>query len=70
MVVEHDMNVVASSDWVVDIGPGAGDEGGRVVAEGPPAKIAGSPKSKTAIYLSREMNKEGIEYLPEDVLEV
>ncbi|MBK5187300.1 MAG: excinuclease ABC subunit UvrA, partial [Gemmatimonadaceae bacterium] len=37
IVVEHDMRVVAGSDWVIDIGPGAGDEGGRVVAEGTPA---------------------------------
>ena len=38
IVVEHDMRVVAGSDWVIDIGPGAGDEGGRVVAAGPPAR--------------------------------
>ena len=40
IVVEHDMRVVAGSDWVIDIGPGAGDEGGRVVAAGPPAEVA------------------------------
>ena len=34
IVVEHDMSVVARSDWVIDMGPGAGDEGGRVVSEG------------------------------------
>jgi excinuclease ABC subunit A len=45
--------VVAGSDWVVDMGPGAGDEGGRVVASGPPAKVAGVSKSRTAPYLSR-----------------
>jgi excinuclease ABC subunit A len=53
IVVEHDMHVVAGSDWVVDIGPGAGEEGGRVVASGPPEKIAASKQSKTALYLSR-----------------
>jgi excinuclease ABC subunit A len=36
IVVEHDVSVVAQSDWVIDIGPGAGEEGGRVVAEGGP----------------------------------
>ncbi|CAM5498564.1 excinuclease ABC subunit UvrA [Streptomyces tanashiensis] len=36
VVVEHDMDVVATADWVVDLGPGGGDEGGRVVAAGPP----------------------------------
>ena len=40
IVVEHDMRVVAGSDWVIDIGPGAGDEGGRVVAEGAPGDVA------------------------------
>jgi excinuclease ABC subunit A len=51
VVVEHDMHVVAHSDWVIDIGPGAGDEGGQVVAAGPPAEVALSKSSKTAPYL-------------------
>lgn len=55
IVVEHDMHVVASSDWVIDIGPGAGDEGGQVVAEGPPAIVAGASRSRTAPYLAREI---------------
>ncbi|HET9503682.1 MAG TPA: excinuclease ABC subunit UvrA [Hymenobacter sp.] len=53
VVVEHDMHVVASSDWVIDIGPGAGDEGGRVVAAGPPAEVAQVKASKTAPYLKQ-----------------
>ena len=53
VVVEHDMRVVAGSDWVIDIGPGAGEEGGRVVAAGTPADIAKSPQSRTAPYLAR-----------------
>jgi excinuclease ABC subunit A len=55
IAVEHDMRVAAGSDWVMDIGPGAGDEGGRVVAFGTPAEIARSPASRTAPYLSRFM---------------
>ena len=51
VVVEHDMRVVAGSDWVIDVGPGAGDEGGKVVAAGPPAAVAASPRSRTARYL-------------------
>jgi excinuclease ABC subunit A len=51
IVVEHDMRVVAGSDWVIDIGPGAGDEGGRVVASGTPAEIAATPASRTAPHL-------------------
>ncbi|WP_183759017.1 MULTISPECIES: excinuclease ABC subunit UvrA [unclassified Rhizobium] len=53
IVVEHDMRVAAGSDWVMDIGPGAGEEGGRVVAFGTPAEVAGSSISRTAPYLSR-----------------
>jgi excinuclease ABC subunit A len=53
IVVEHDMRVVAGSDWVIDIGPGAGDEGGRIVAEGTPAEVARATGSRTAPYLAR-----------------
>jgi excinuclease ABC subunit A len=53
IVVEHDMRVVAGSDWVIDIGPGAGDEGGRIVAEGTPASIATAKGSRTAPFLAR-----------------
>ena len=56
IVVEHDMRVVSGSDWVVDIGPGAGEEGGRVVASGPPAEVARSKESRTAAYLARFAN--------------
>ncbi|MBA3820643.1 MAG: excinuclease ABC subunit UvrA, partial [Deltaproteobacteria bacterium] len=55
IVVEHDMSVVAASDWVVDVGPGAGDEGGRIVIAGPPAVIAASTTSRTAPYLARQL---------------
>ncbi|MGY0035988.1 ethanolamine utilization protein [Pedobacter sp. NJ-S-72] len=44
IVVEHDMHVIAKSDWVIDIGPGAGEDGGMAVASGPPAKIAKAKK--------------------------
>ncbi|MEA2691898.1 MAG: excinuclease subunit [Acidobacteriota bacterium] len=53
IVVEHDMRVVSGSDWVIDIGPGAGDEGGRVVASGTPAEVSAAPGSRTAPYLAR-----------------
>ena len=53
LVVEHDMALVAQSDWVIDMGPGAGDEGGAVVASGVPAEIAASKCSKTAPYLKQ-----------------
>ncbi|MBD1395745.1 excinuclease ABC subunit UvrA [Pontibacter sp. JH31] len=53
IVVEHDMRVVAASDWVIDIGPGAGEEGGNVVVAGTPEQVARSGKSKTAPFLKR-----------------
>jgi excinuclease ABC subunit A len=56
IVVEHDMHVVAGSDWVIDIGPGAGDSGGRVVAAGAPGELAQAGASRTAPYLSRVMS--------------
>jgi excinuclease ABC subunit A len=53
IVVEHDMRVVASSDWIMDIGPGAGDEGRWMVACGIPREVAKDSGSKTAPYLGR-----------------
>jgi excinuclease ABC subunit A len=52
IVVEHDMSVTAASDWIIDIGPGAGDEGGRIVASGPPKQVASVTQSRTAKYLA------------------
>ncbi|MEE9292099.1 MAG: excinuclease ABC subunit UvrA, partial [Acidobacteriota bacterium] len=52
IVVEHDEETIRSADHVVDLGPGAGEEGGRVVAEGTPAEIAAHATSLTGQYLS------------------
>ena len=52
VVVEHDMTVAAASDWIIDIGPGAGDEGGRIVASGTPSVVAKRAGSRTARYLA------------------
>ena len=51
VVVEHEMRVVAASDWVIDMGPGAGDEGGRVVAAARPRRWRARAASRTAPYL-------------------
>ncbi|MFD7436076.1 ATP-binding cassette domain-containing protein [Streptomyces sp. NPDC059861] len=53
VVVEHDMSVAAGADWVVDLGPGGGEAGGRVVAAGPPREVATARRSRTAPYLAR-----------------
>ena len=58
IAVEHNMRVVAASDWVIDIGPGAGEAGGTVVASGPPDKVALAAKSRTAPYLRKMLAKQ------------
>ena len=55
VVVEHEMRVAAASDWVIDIGPGAGEDGGRIVAVGTPKAVAQADRSQTAPYLSRAL---------------
>ncbi|WP_284974798.1 excinuclease ABC subunit UvrA [Arthrobacter sp. efr-133-TYG-104] len=59
VVVEHEMDVVSSADWVIDLGPGGGDAGGTIVAAGPPAVVARSTTSRTAPYLAAELAVEG-----------
>ena len=53
VLVEHDMQVIAASDWVIDMGPSAGDEGGTIVVAGTPEEVAVSKTSKTASYLQK-----------------
>ena len=55
VLVEHDRDTIASADWVLDLGPGGGDAGGRVVAHGTPSEIATAPGSATAPYLARRL---------------
>jgi excinuclease ABC subunit A len=59
VVVEHDMRIVGASDWVIDVGPGAGGDGGRIVAQGPPAQVARAAASRTAPYLRRALSSSG-----------
>jgi excinuclease ABC subunit A len=53
VAVEHDLDLVAAADWVVDLGPEGGDAGGRIVVEGPPAAVAACATSHTGQALSR-----------------
>lgn len=57
VLVEHEMRVVAQSDWVVDMGPGAGELGGQVVAAGTPDEVARAKQSRTAPYLAECLAK-------------
>lgn len=51
VIIEHDLDIIANADWVIDMGPGGGASGGRIVATGTPADIAASPASLTGPYL-------------------
>ncbi|MFF2921284.1 ABC transporter [Streptomyces celluloflavus] len=57
VVVEHDMGVAAGADHVIDLGPGGGADGGRIVAAGTPAEVAAAPHSRTAPYLARRLSR-------------
>ncbi len=54
IVIEHDLDVISNADYIVDMGPGGGDKGGRIVAAGPPARIAACPESLTGAALARK----------------
>src|SRR4249919_474829 len=56
IVVEHEMRVVADADWVIDVGPGAGDAGGKIVAAGTPEQVARDKGGRTAPYLRQAMD--------------
>lgn len=57
IVVEHDMQVIANCDWVIDMGPGAGDEGGKIIASGTPIQIAETTDSKTGNWLKKYLER-------------
>jgi excinuclease ABC subunit A len=57
IIVEHDMRVVAETDWVIDMGPGAGHDGGTIVAAGTPEAVAAHPSSPTGPYLTAALDR-------------
>ena len=57
VVVEHDLAAIASSDWVIDLGPGGGQSGGKVVVAGPPQRVATHRSSRTAPYLRAQLER-------------
>jgi len=56
IVIEHNMDVIKMADWIIDLGPGGGEHGGEIVAEGNPEKIIENPKSLTGKFLTSEIN--------------
>jgi excinuclease ABC subunit A len=57
VVIEHNLDVIKTADWVIDMGPEGGDGGGMVVAQGTPEAVAACPDSHTGRYLARVLNK-------------
>ena len=56
VVIEHDLDMIANADWVIDMGPGGGAAGGRVVAAGTPEELAACPESITGRYVAEELH--------------
>ncbi|HNT34591.1 MAG TPA: ATP-binding cassette domain-containing protein, partial [bacterium] len=56
IIIEHNLDVVKSADWIIDLGPDGGDAGGEVVAQGPPEKLVRSPASYTGQFLNQVLN--------------
>jgi excinuclease ABC subunit A len=59
LVIEHNLDVIKTADWIIDLGPEGGEGGGRVVAEGPPEKIARVAGSHTGQFLGRLLARPG-----------
>lgn len=59
IVIEHDLDMMANADWVVDMGPGGGEEGGHIVCAGTPEDVAAEPRSVTGRYLAQELRAGG-----------
>ena len=57
IIIEHNLDVVKSADWIIDLGPEGGDKGGYIVAEGPPEKVAEVQESYTGRYLREELKE-------------
>ena len=57
VVIEHNLDVVKTADWILDFGPEGGDGGGEIVAQGSPEDVAANPKSWTGKYLAELLNR-------------
>ena len=57
VVIEHNLDVIKTADWVIDLGPEGGDRGGEIIAEGTPEQIAGNPDSHTGRFLATTLSR-------------
>jgi excinuclease ABC subunit A len=67
VVIEHNLDVIKTADWVIDLGPGGGVNGGEIIAEGPPERIAEAPLSATGMYLRPMLERASIKPVIVDV---
>jgi excinuclease ABC subunit A len=61
LVIEHNVDVIKTADWIIDLGPEGGEHGGRVVCEGPPEDVAGISGSHTGRYLANALGANNAE---------
>ena len=59
ILIEHNLDVIKNSDWLIDLGPGAGDKGGKLIATGTPEQLAANEKSFTGEYLKQLLTSSG-----------
>jgi excinuclease ABC subunit A len=59
LVIEHNLDVIKSADWLIDMGPEGGDQGGKIIATGTPEQVARNPQSHTGRFLTRVLNANG-----------
>jgi excinuclease ABC subunit A len=57
VLIEHNLDVIKTADWIVDLGPEGGDGGGRIIATGTPEEIASAPQSFTGQYLRHVLDR-------------
>jgi excinuclease ABC subunit A len=59
-VIEHNLDIIAEADWILDLGPEGGDAGGRIVAQGPPALVARQTRGHTGRILGEFLRERGV----------
>ena len=57
IVIEHNLDVIKTADYIIDMGPEGGDRGGTVIAKGTPEEVAGNPDSYTGMYLKKYLDR-------------
>ena len=57
IVIEHNLDVIRCSDWIIDLGPEGGDQGGQIIATGTPEEVAQNPQSYTGQYLKQALQR-------------